>query len=323
MRLFLHVGSHKTGTTAIQRFGANRSTWLKTQGLLYPNLDLIGLPKKRSHLAIFSGLCDLPGFNYGVDRHEALRFLVAAAEEARGGGPQALLLSAESIWRMSAPVRDVAFGVIAGVFHDFAITVVAGIRRQDRLFESMYRNDFKNNRAPTTVREALRRRDEMLNYSATLDSIEKWFPGGDHTLLPYSKGNRDTYVAEFFRSLGVEVPGAMTPSQMANPSFDVVDCLAIRELWRREVELDEIRAFRDFALAEPISTQFTFLDESLTAYLRERYLEGNRQVAARFPALRHELAWEASEISRTDYGDRDVLLAHEVDQRLLNFSRHA
>lgn len=321
MRLFLHVGSHKTGTTAIQRFAAQNSSWLKERGLSYPNLDLIGLPKKRSHLAVFSGLCDLPGFDYGVSRSDSLRFLVAAAEEVRSGPSPSLLLSAESIWRMSMPVKDLAFGVVAGIFHDFSITVIAGIRRQDRLFESMYRNDFKRERLPAGVKVALDRREEVLDYGAALEAVDRWFPEGAPSLLPYSAENRSTYVYEFFRALGVDIPEVMTPPQTANLSYDVVDCLALRELYRRKVSTNVISSFRDFIFDEPISTDFTFLDSSLVARLQEQYSEGNRRVVERFPELRRELAWDEHGTSHPDDERREPLLAEQVERRLQRFTQ--
>ncbi len=52
MTIYLHVGSHKTGTTAIQDFAFYNTEFLAKKGLLYPNLDMVGLQPKRSHLDV-------------------------------------------------------------------------------------------------------------------------------------------------------------------------------------------------------------------------------------------------------------------------------
>ena len=48
-KLFLHVGSHKTGTTAIQRFAyLNRST-LRAKGFWYPDFYPIDKSNIKAH----------------------------------------------------------------------------------------------------------------------------------------------------------------------------------------------------------------------------------------------------------------------------------
>ena len=37
MRLILHAGTHKTGTTSIQKVLADNRDWLRERGLIYPD----------------------------------------------------------------------------------------------------------------------------------------------------------------------------------------------------------------------------------------------------------------------------------------------
>jgi len=45
MTLIVHIGSHKTGTTAIQRFAASHRATLRERGLWYPSYEEIGRPE--------------------------------------------------------------------------------------------------------------------------------------------------------------------------------------------------------------------------------------------------------------------------------------
>jgi hypothetical protein len=45
MKLVLHAGTHKTGTTSIQKVLSDNRTWLRDRGLIYPDGEGVYSPK--------------------------------------------------------------------------------------------------------------------------------------------------------------------------------------------------------------------------------------------------------------------------------------
>ena len=95
MKAYLHIGSHKTGTTALQSFALANRDWLAGRGLLYPGYDLIGGARSRSHLNMMAALSEDRVMPETSDPVRLLRAARQAAEERRCN----LLFSAESLFR--------------------------------------------------------------------------------------------------------------------------------------------------------------------------------------------------------------------------------
>jgi hypothetical protein len=91
MRLILHAGTHKTGTTSIQKVLADNRDWLRKRGLIYPNGGSFfgGMSHhKFSHALTNSEAC-------GAE--QAKRFIDAV--RAKAGPNDTVLISAEPIYR--------------------------------------------------------------------------------------------------------------------------------------------------------------------------------------------------------------------------------
>ena len=58
MKFILHVGTHKTGTTSIQKYCRKNEDVLKEESILYPNFDVIGKPKRYAHHEVAHALAD-------------------------------------------------------------------------------------------------------------------------------------------------------------------------------------------------------------------------------------------------------------------------
>jgi hypothetical protein len=91
MRLILHAGTHKTGTTSIQKVLADNRDWLRKRGLIYPKGGSVfgGMPHHRFSHALTNSKAD------GAE--QAKRFIDAARAKARPD--DTMLISAESIYR--------------------------------------------------------------------------------------------------------------------------------------------------------------------------------------------------------------------------------
>jgi len=84
-RLVLHIGSHKTGSTAIQRSLRDATDLLLERGILYPRTGLRGV----GHAQLANELVNTSGPVTAIPSHLGL------IEEVRASRPRTLLLSAE------------------------------------------------------------------------------------------------------------------------------------------------------------------------------------------------------------------------------------
>ena len=150
-KLLLHIGTHKTGTTSIQRFcGANRDA-LRERGIWYPPADVGKFPSHYAHHRIAHAIADRdPEF----DASDAAHFFRRVRKQMKPG--EVCLISAEPMYRHMLPdpypdggpakleleEANSRFDRYAETVRDnlgsFDVTVLVMLRRQDSFLESLY-----------------------------------------------------------------------------------------------------------------------------------------------------------------------------------------
>ena len=123
----LHIGTHKTGTTALQRtFGAARPS-LRAHGIVYPSLQ----PREPGHHILVG-----PWIDRHHDRQTTIRLWQSLAE-SHAGGKSTLVISSEEFCR--ARPQSVDFAELAGFVAGFdRRTVVCYLRNQASYIQSIY-----------------------------------------------------------------------------------------------------------------------------------------------------------------------------------------
>ncbi|MGY5765379.1 hypothetical protein ACXET9_09265 [Brachybacterium sp. DNPG3] len=282
MKLFLHIGSHKTATTAIQYFARRNKDWLLERGLLYPSLELIGERPQQSHLGVMSGLFRL-GERHAVDPVLGRRLLMTAAELATEQDAN-ILLSAENLFRLSPDVREEAFVLFNEIFADFERIVVAGLRRQDMFADSLYKSITKVNRRQPDFAPFLESRRGVFSYGEIIAQAEAGFPT-EPLLLPFTRENNRDFLRLFFEALGVDITGASTPSARQNFSYDLVDCLAKMTLLDLRVHETVLGKFDGFVQRNPLRSGYSFFTEESRATFMSEYEPQNLDLIARYPSI--------------------------------------
>ncbi|WP_018302590.1 hypothetical protein [Wenxinia marina] len=177
-RLVLHIGTHKTATTSIQRFLRRNAETLAGRGVWYPGYDLVGAPNHYAHLEIANALSG----RSASDPDQARAFL--AAVRAGMADHDVTILSAESFYRHVVLPRngkmpegveaywDARRCYIAQV-HDLIgpaeITVV--FRRQDDYAQSLYQEHVKVTRIRRGFKTFLK---DYWYHFAFLDQVRAW-----------------------------------------------------------------------------------------------------------------------------------------------------
>jgi Sulfotransferase domain len=221
LELVVHIGSHKTGTTAIQEAALQRSADLLASGIFYPAECSYFRDAQHSRLA------DL--MKRGRVK-QVQRFLAAAAKNARSFGATTVFLSGEELWTLSP--RSVArFHQLAEQLFD-SIRIVCVIRKDRDRILSNFKHFLRHDRS-RSLKEFLRNNKMMW---PARDIWHNEF-AGKLVVLNYEdlSGN---LVPEFFRaSLACEI--SLNPR--SNVSFDMLS-LAINHVFLKDWAGEDIEA---------------------------------------------------------------------------------
>ena len=138
MKLWLHIGTKKTGTTSLQHFLRGNETLLKKQGVVLPNS--FGTIEARTLTQIFRkpGKPDLSA--------PAWALFCKAIEEAGAAGMESAVLSAESLVDLGRRQVAALAARLGGMFS--SIQIILYIRRQDRVAVSHYSTALRGGGVP-------------------------------------------------------------------------------------------------------------------------------------------------------------------------------
>jgi hypothetical protein len=221
LELVVHIGSHKTGTTAIQDAALQRSADLLASGILYPAECSYFRDAQHSRLA---------GLMKSGRVKQVQRFLGAAAQNARSLGASTVFLSGEELWTLSP--RSVArFHQLAEQLFD-SIRIVCVIRKDRDRILSNFKHFLRHDRS-RSLKEFVRHNKMMW---PARDIWHKEF-AGKLAILDYEDLS-DDLVPKFFRaSLACEI----NFNPRSNVSFDMLS-LAINHVFLKDWAGEDIEA---------------------------------------------------------------------------------
>jgi hypothetical protein len=225
----LHVGRHKTATSALQAFfAANAGHLARGFGVAYPVTGRH--PTRCYHHAIFEG---------AVERGEPLdaQQVAAIVAEATGASCSTVLLSSEVLGRHNLTCDQLA--QVRSSLAPHRVVVVVYLRRQDRFLPSIYAEWIRKGliAAPTTIHDI----DPCLDYSAFVDRYRRVF-GPDIVVRSYDDAARDGIFDDFLRAIGISPAGFRYPTARANERlpwrYIALLRLANRHAWQRRLVAD-------------------------------------------------------------------------------------
>lgn len=228
--LVLHIGTHKTGTTAIQQAMADHAEFLRGR-----SIEPVNANSDRNLMEVFFPHRFRLQFE-DVDLEEKKRVFEAwsSSVEAR-----TIVLSSEHMTRVAGSWQVLAQRA-GTVFRDYRkVTIVLYVRRQDLLIESMYQEDLKNgNIKHTSILDYMDHKDPYkIDYYRELQWYRQHLPQAQVLVRLYTDAvSSGDVFRHFLSTLGViELPPQIT-SKASNLSLDEVACmiLALSELDRRD-----------------------------------------------------------------------------------------
>ncbi|ETA50657.1 hypothetical protein [Ponticoccus alexandrii] len=213
-RLVLHVGTHKTGTTAIQTTLRDNRAALARAGLCYPDPAREPHPHLPAHNFIYRATLN------GAEAMAAERDRIMA--EFRASGADHLILSEEGL---SLP-RDVLQDFFVPWSQDFDFEIVCFLRRQDRYAESLFSQYVRENKpiAHGTIEAFLAAPEiaERLDYDTNL---QRWDGFGPVHAVNYDLLKGTELCKPILAAAGTSVRLSPSPQSNVSPPAGVIEVI--------------------------------------------------------------------------------------------------
>ena len=284
MRILLHIGTDKTGSTAIQRHIALNQEWLASHSVFVPLPDLHGGNAQVDAL--------LNGFP--PDKVSQLIKELAAAEQR---GLQVAILSWEGMNFYSAAEIKHLGNILSG--HELVVLVY--LREQADIIQTGLLQQHKSLKARLTVAavgnpQSLPERNRVQRFfrSATRDYfrlLRRWqqaLPRARLLARIYDREllvNRNV-VDDFIEQLGLQVDDSFKrSSEDSNISLDVESALLINRWQQSDLQADDLQRKVDIALsviANEGSGSKYFLRKEDVAFVRKYFRASNKKLARYF-----------------------------------------
>jgi hypothetical protein len=278
--LYLHIGYHKTGTSAVQAFMASNAQLLATRGILYPNVGRAG--NSHALLAI-----SLKKTNISLD---AERLYAELAEESARSNAGKVVISSENFMENIPPETVAAQVAKTGL----AARVVVYLRRQDLWLQSLYNE---------VVRDPSRRYTGSIgNMREVRQGIADYFKVISHWAESFGQENLIVRVLEqeqlpkglywdFVNAIGADYHhDYWTPDDSVNLNvgFSDVLILALRRLnqiaMTRDMYIRMIAAFAEMARhpAYVKEGEYELLSSVEANSILNKFSAGNEQIANQY-----------------------------------------
>jgi len=342
-RLILHIGSHKTGTTGIQRFCDENREILLQQGIFYPSYALIGEKEHYAHHSLASGLAGQDG---DWTASKVCRFLKVVAERCPEGAQ--VMLSSEVFYRQlvcggqrkSAFLTDHKYWqarrryieVVAHALDDFDVEIAAVFRKQPDFLNSLYQEVIKVTRFSGTAFELYLRKRHDFNYYAQIKTWADSFPR-IRVLVFEDLLKGGNLIHEFLNTISTRTLSLPDDFSLKNPSLHPLVIEAKRQLNSRQfpsvqnaqghVSSKNLRKLQDYALTRKIiagTPKHSYLTPSEGCLLSLSCRTANAMLRNEyFPEGTHELEQYIPSENLVDF--RDVRAVKTIKRLLAKIDR--
>jgi hypothetical protein len=288
---FVHVGTHKTGTKALQVFCAMNREALGSAGIHYPVAGRVPM-----------GTGSTPGHHqiaFDLMRSSESPSLAAALAEIDAAGPPSVLLSSEEFHMLlgaQGRLEAIARGFRS---RDYRPVAILYLRPQGEYAESLYAEFLKGGRLTdfrsyfdeileTGAFLSADARQTTFQYSQLIEGLAEVFSPSDVVIRPYRGGRKPEALFADFLNVIAHVSGTPIGGNFDNPMPRANASLTFRALADRVCTLAggklDLETF--FKRRYPnvgsslLDKRFSLLTQRDVARFRERFAEDNRRVNA-------------------------------------------
>lgn len=333
MRILLHIGQSKTGTSAIQAYLTLNRECLREAGILYPGITIGGMPVDLgSHNSLADALVGLSrypnltadqyfGQFFGEANGRGIKVMVLSAEHFFGGEPRIWDIPDERTYfdrysnKIEALARyldghDVTFLVYLRPQVDWLESAISQTIRVERLItdKAIYHDDY----------QFFEMAKPVLRYSTLIDTWVEGLRPRHIMVVPYERHllHKKSTIADFLHRTGLDyldLPFAdeglrvnqslsweyIEVKKMLNriPKNKTDERIIITCLERLSARNESNETYR---ISEELSQEIERFVEPENARLNERYVKGGSQLRARGWGYQRSDSKRLSEVSITE-----------------------
>ncbi|MEM6409457.1 MAG: hypothetical protein AAF700_13720 [Pseudomonadota bacterium] len=247
-RLLLHIGTHKTATTSIQKFLKTNQEVLAERGVYYPDYSLIGKTPHYAHLGMVNALS---GQHRVYTMAHAEKFFGKVVERSKDY--DTTIISGEPFYRHvgsgsydDVPTSRQEYWASRRAYVERlrelfgAAEIVVVFRRQADYAQSLYQEHVKVTRYKKNFKKFLEEFWYHFAFNAQAELWNEYFPGLRALSFDRLTQSGDA-VGEFCRALGLpisDLSGAETYNESLPPDLVVIK----RLLHRTQASKDDVKA---------------------------------------------------------------------------------
>lgn len=279
--LIIHLGLHKTGSSALQYFFCKNSISFADASILYPRTGRSNIPSIRfGHHVLAWALMNRQNATMSV-----FDDLNTELDQDRS---KTVLLSTEEFDRLS-PEHITQLGEILAVRFD-KIKVIAYVRKQSDILQGTYGTDIVHNQVKDGIHDYMNWINIQLDYAALIKTWQGIGANAEIMLRPYNGQTKkgESLLVDFIDTADLP-PAAITYSDSSrrNVSLPWHGALTIQNMWRlgfpKELIFETIETLKSLSNSAPGGYEFLSPNEVLD--FDAQFKESNRAVAAKFPDL--------------------------------------
>jgi len=288
--LYIHIGTHKTGSTTIQhalRETSKKSKHNKWSLVTPPNSSSEFMHAKRYNDKLVNKFkLELQS---GINRADTNQKLIISSESLSG--------SPENGYKNS----DIVASMLKSATTSYNVIIIIYLRRQDEFIESIYTqkihqgeslsfNKFKQNFNST----------KTLNYNHLLNSFEKNFGKSNIIVRSYHKASENGLLTDFEEAAGIYLLPS-TQNKRKNPSYSR-NALEIARICNKQLTGNQIKHLRKSlqkTMAKDKNEPFTFFDKNSRSDLLQKHRHSNQEVAKNYFNNNIELLFPSKNITST------------------------
>lgn len=245
MKVILHIGMNKTGSSSIQDALFKNRTALKQRGVLYPETGLGDAWAGSGYhyrLSKALGFSDTPR-DVEAEQRDAVQLKKALLKEAEEEEAQYVILSSEYF----SQKRDMR--AAATFFEGMTVRVVVYLRRHDSWLQSLYAQALKSvpGELPWQpgfdgyVEWVQRHRHVYQKFGELLDAWSSALQTDEISVRPFEKESMyPSIIEDFFFASGIQMPDFMNawPTQRVNVSPRASELMRLEKSRRNAADSD-------------------------------------------------------------------------------------
>jgi len=285
MTLFIHIGTHKTGSSSVQRFfSQNADTLLSRFGVLYP---VSGRNTIGSHHHLVYEIKNDPRFHPGRGGWDALKQELAAQDCAH------VFLSCEALSAYRETGDIIARFAELGAHLEMPVVPILVARPQAPYLEALYVENIKSGGTPGAFGDFVERYLDhpRLDYHAVAESWSQ--PFGKTRVLPYLKHQGFDSVAAVSAAAGIDpqvlfdyagVPQRVN-ERVGRETLQILyaGALAARDMRFSRAEIRKLMArIKNTLVPMGQDAPAKFLDRATAEEIAAHFRESNRKLSEQY-----------------------------------------